>query len=65
VNDELFIEAPGIDKVSIINMLGQVVFSQNELSDKVTINMSSFHSGVYFVRLQKGSDIITRKIIKK
>lgn len=65
VNDELFIEAPGIDKVSIINMLGQVVFSQNELSDKVTINMSSFHSGVYFVRLQKGSDIITRKVIKK
>ncbi|HHU47235.1 MAG TPA: T9SS type A sorting domain-containing protein, partial [Bacteroidales bacterium] len=28
------------------------------------INMEEYKDGVYFVRLRKGNDIITRKIIK-
>ncbi|MBO9693210.1 T9SS type A sorting domain-containing protein [Chryseobacterium sp.] len=53
---------PGIDKVNIINAVGQrmnVQFSDNQ------INMTEFASGLYIVELKlKNGQIISKKIIK-
>jgi len=53
-----------IQKVSIFNSLGSIVFSTKELNSNF-VNISNLESGVYFVEVQadKGSEII--KIIKE
>ncbi len=54
-----------IEKVSITNTLGQVVFEQTIQSTEAQINLSQLNSGVYFVKAtaQKQSKIF--KIIKE
>lgn len=64
VRQTLTIEATNIEHITIYNLLGQTVFSQPMQSEKIQINMEEYKDGVYFVRLRKGNDIITRKIIK-
>jgi hypothetical protein len=56
-----------IKEVNLIvsNSLGQVLYSMNELSQKQEVDISFLQSGIYFLRLQKGSEQSTFKIIKE
>lgn len=50
-----------INHVSIYNAIGQVLFEQNYNSEKATVDMKGFSSGIYFVRINESE---MRKIIK-
>lgn len=60
----LNVSAAGYNQVEIINMLGQVVYS-NSISNNAQINVSNLNDGVYFVRLSGANGTTTQKFIKK
>lgn len=54
-----------VETLDLINILGKTVYSNANLiaSDKVTIDVSGFENGVYFVRTSQQGVITTTKII--
>ena len=60
----LNVSAAGYNQVEIINMFGQVVYS-NSISNNAQINVSDLNDGVYFVRLSGANGTTTQKFIKK
>ena len=70
-SDILNIELPGNDKylLCIFNSLGEKIYSM-ETASKHTIQMSDFHTGIYFIQLipinnEGGLPNFTKKIIKQ
>jgi uncharacterized repeat protein (TIGR02543 family) len=65
VKDELLIESADltITKVEILDLSGKTVYRFNNVKNK--INVSLLPKGVYFVKLETGKGIVTKKIIKK
>ena len=61
-SETLTIEAPNQDvfKVAIFDMAGKELFQTEQTSALVTIDVSSFSQGVYFVTL---NDTLTKKLI--
>jgi hypothetical protein len=51
--------------VSVINSLGQVVYSEKTTSLKTTINISHLNNGIYFVKATAGGEQHTLKLIKE
>lgn len=54
----------GKSEIEIFNSLGQSVF-KNTASNETEINISTFASGIYFVKIQNGQNILTKKIVKE
>jgi len=60
---------PGITEINIYNQIGQVIKEFVHQESRVGINKLIWQtedilSGIYFIRLQAGKEIITKKIIK-
>jgi hypothetical protein len=53
------------DNVEIINFMGQVIMTENNIDNQIDVNISNLSSGVYFVRLRGDKGIISGKFIKK
>lgn len=53
-----------IVSISVMNILGQVVLSQNIGSNNAQINMSTLPSGNYFVKVASSGVMSTVKVIK-
>ena len=53
-----------IEKVSVINMLGQEILSQSPNMNSVNIDMSCFNTGVYLVKTQIEGKISTARVVK-
>ena len=50
----------------IVDVLGKVVMqSDNESSDKFSININDLNSGIYFLRLQVNNSLVVKKFIKE
>jgi hypothetical protein len=56
-------EAPA--KIEIVNILGQVVVSDQTSSIKASINVATLPAGVYIVRVKQNSRTQTAKFVKK
>ena len=66
VNDKLTIEAQeAIGNLEIYNLMGTLVYSQTNCSDKVEINTSGLQSGIYFIRLTTDKVSETRRFVKE
>ena len=48
----LNVEAEGMSRVEVYNMVGQRVMSMEVSGDKAQVNTESLNSGVYFIRIQ-------------
>jgi len=57
--------ASEISKVSVINLLGQEVYSEKTNATSTQIDMSRYEGGVYFVQVTLGNFIKTIKIVKQ
>lgn len=53
-----------LKNIAVYDLVGQVVFVQETNEEIVPVNISDVAPGVYFVSMQIGDDIITKKIIK-
>ena len=66
VNDKLTVvaeEAIGI--VEIYNLMGAMVYSQKNCTNKVEINTTDLQSGIYFIRLTNDKVSETRRFVKE
>jgi len=62
-NSVLLIQSEAnIQKFEIINMLGAVVLSENSGAANLRIDVSQIKTGMYFLRMDTGSETITKKI---
>jgi hypothetical protein len=56
-------------QILVYDIIGKVVFMQNSKlnagANTMTLNVSNFESGVYFVRIQSEKQVVTQKIIRK
>ncbi len=53
-------------QITIVNALGQIVYTKENKSGKLQINTSNYNSGLHFIRFQaKNGDNFTHKFIKK
>lgn len=65
-NDKLFLESNvlnGENKFQIINLFGQVIFSDKILKQK-TVDLSNFEKATYFIRFVSGNTVETKKFVK-
>ena len=60
--DVLTVKAENITNVTVYNMMGQKMMSQDVDTEELTINTSDFESGIYMVRVVANGNEITRKI---
>jgi hypothetical protein len=66
VTDKLHIITPKkIDDISITNILGKKVFNTTHISGKLSIDMSEYKNGMYFIHLKTDNRKKSYKIIKK
>ena len=54
-----------VQKVEVLNYLGQVIFSQNITNNNFSLNVANYADGVYFIRISGNDGIATQKLIKK
>ena len=65
VSDKLTVETSEACRlVQVFNLNGTVVFSQNDCSEKVEIDMGHLANGTYLVRLVVGQSIVTKVVVK-
>ena len=66
VNDKLTVEAQeAIGTVEIYNLMGAMVYSQKNCTNKVEINTADLQSGIYFIRLTNDRVSETRRFVKE
>lgn len=49
--------------VYIYNILGKMVRKIDSTSDLLQVNVSDFSNGMYFIKIQNGNNIETKKIL--
>jgi Secretion system C-terminal sorting domain len=67
VSNYLTIKLPNVISpinISIKNMVGQNVYYQQNISQELNIDFSSFSSGIYFLTYKIGDKSFTKKIVK-
>jgi hypothetical protein len=62
-NNSLFIEAPDMQRITIVNALGQVVYDADANSQsKISLNTASYEAGVYVVRIATAEGMVTKRL---
>ena len=56
------IEAEGMQRLTIVNELGQVVYDAEVDSDTEMLNMSQFGAGIYMIRIQTENGVGTKRV---
>lgn len=51
--------------ISIMNSIGQIVYTSNVTSSTLSIDVSQFATGVYFVEIKNETKKITKKLVIK
>ncbi|MBO7460696.1 MAG: T9SS type A sorting domain-containing protein [Bacteroidales bacterium] len=56
------IKAEAMQQVSVVNMMGQVVMTQNVDADEVMIDMSTFENGMYLINIMTENGNVLKRI---
>ena len=64
-NGLLNIQAEGVERIEVFNMLGQSVMHLNKVSGSQQIHIENAPKGMYFVRIQSGANAEVKKLIIK
>ena len=56
------IEANGMSRITVVSMLGQVVFDTEFNADTYTLNMSQFNAGMYMVRVYTEEGVTVKRV---
>ena len=60
--DNVTIEAEGMNRITVVSVLGQVVYDAKVSEDKVILNMSQFNAGMYMVRVYTESGVTVKRV---
>ena len=56
------IEANGMSRITVVSVLGQVVYDTELNADVYTLNMSQFNAGMYMVRIHTENGVIVKRV---
>ena len=56
------IEANGMSRITVVSMLGQVVFDTELNADVYTLNMAQFNAGMYMVRVYTEEGVTVKRV---
>ena len=56
------IEANGMSRITVVSMLGQVVFDTELNADTYTLNMAQFNAGMYMVRVYTEEGVTVKRV---
>ena len=62
VKDNLNVAVDGMNRITIINTLGQTVYDRTVSSDNEVIDMTGFDSGVYMLRIATENGVVVERI---
>lgn len=63
--DEIYVSSPEIvDRVELINSLGQIIYSQNVRSINAVVSLKEVEAGLLIVRIYSGKKIYNYKLLK-
>jgi len=67
IADKLFVKANGAEsmRIEVFTIAGVKVYSESLENGKSSIDFKFFGSGIYFVKVYTGQNVITKQIIKK
>ena len=61
-NGNVTIEAEGMQRLTVVNELGQVVYDAEVNGDSATLNMSAFGTGVFMVRIYAENGVGVKRV---
>ncbi|MGZ4058918.1 MAG: T9SS type A sorting domain-containing protein, partial [Bacteroidia bacterium] len=56
------IEGFVIQKITVVNVLGQIVYEEEPKASKSEINTTGFEQGVYFIQVLVDGNLVTKKL---
>ncbi|MBP5572538.1 MAG: T9SS type A sorting domain-containing protein, partial [Bacteroidales bacterium] len=56
------IEAAGMSRITVVSVLGQVVFDTELNADNYTLNMAQFNAGMYMVRIYSENGVTVKRV---
>ena len=54
-----------IQSIQVLNLSGQTVMTKNPNKKRISLNISKFNSGIYFILIELNNQTVIKKIIKK
>ena len=60
----LNIEVESMKRITIFNAMGQVVYDNEVVSDKETIDMTQYQDGMYLLRVTTENGVMTEKVVR-
>jgi len=61
-NGNVTIEAAGMSRITVVSVLGQVVFDTELSADNFTLNMAQFNAGLYMVRVYTENGVTVKRV---
>ncbi len=52
-------------QIAVYDISGRKVWEETSHSENIRLNVSTYHQGIYLIRIQKGQAVTTKKFIKK
>jgi hypothetical protein len=56
------IEAAGMSRITVVSVLGQVVYDTEVNADNYTLNMAQFNAGMYMVRVYTEEGVTVKRV---
>ena len=57
------ISGEGMVKILMLNQTGQVVYENNQPESMNTINLNSMKPGIYFIKINGQTEVLTKKLV--
>ena len=61
-NGNVTIEANGMSRITVVSVLGQVLYDAEVNADNVTLNMAQFNAGMYMVRVYTEEGVVVKRV---
>ena len=61
-NGNITVEAEGMQRLVVVNEMGQVMYDTEVSSDTETLNMSQFGAGIFMIRIYTENGIATKRV---
>ena len=61
-NGNVTIEAAGMSRITVVSVLGQVVYDTELNADNYILNMGQFNAGLYMVRVYTENGVTVKRV---
>ena len=64
-NDLIQVKSEGEFDIELSNLKGQTILNKKDNYDSTQLNIEVYPAGIYFLKIKKGNQVLTKKIIKQ